>query len=122
MLGNNGFLRFFEAVFVRMTATNVTLIKSGVSMAVARAEGDNNRRKAKAWLSKGYLDKARDLKTGEFLHQYGSRITYYDLRRGRIETCVRDFYDFVTKIWALNSELEEEEMSETHTPFTVRSL
>jgi len=35
---------------------------------------------------------------------------------------VRDFYDSVTKIWALNSELEEEEMSETHTPFTRQEL
>jgi len=50
------------------------------------------------------------------------RITYYDLGRGRIKTSVRDFYDFVTKIWALNSELEEEEMSESHTPFTRREL
>jgi hypothetical protein len=35
---------------------------------------------------------------------------------------MRDFYDFVTKIWALNSELEEEEMNETHTPFTCQEL
>ena len=35
----------------------------------------NNRRKAKAWLPKQYLNQAKDLKTGEFLHQYGSRIT-----------------------------------------------
>ena len=40
-----------------------------------KTEGDNNRRKAKAWLPREYLDKARDLKTGEFLHQYGSKIT-----------------------------------------------
>jgi len=50
------------------------------------------------------------------------RITYDDLGRGRVKTSVRDFYDFVTKIWALNSELEEEEMSETHTPFTRQEL
>lgn len=35
---------------------------------------------------------------------------------------MRDFCDFVTKIWALNSGLEEEEMSETHTPFTRQEL
>jgi len=50
------------------------------------------------------------------------RIIYDDLGRGRIKTSMRDFYDFVTKIWALNSELEEEEMSETHTPFTCQEL
>jgi len=41
-----------------------------------KTEGDNNRRKAKAWLPKEYLNKARDLKTGEFLQQYGSRIAF----------------------------------------------
>jgi SAM-dependent methyltransferase len=50
------------------------------------------------------------------------RITYNDLGQGRIKTSVRDFYDFVTKIWALNSELEDEEMNETHTPFTRQEL
>ena len=35
---------------------------------------------------------------------------------------MRDFYDFLTKIWALNSELEEEEMNETHTPFTRQEI
>lgn len=63
----------------------------------------------------------------EKLHEFQSkfklrRIAYDDLGRGRIKTSVRDFYDFVTKIWALNSELEEEEMSETHTPFTRQEL
>jgi SAM-dependent methyltransferase len=50
------------------------------------------------------------------------RITYYDLGEGWIRTSMRDFYDFVTKIWALNSGLEQEEMSETHTPFTRQEL
>ena len=40
-----------------------------------KTEEDNNRRKAKAWLPKEHLNKARDLETGEFLQQYGSRIT-----------------------------------------------
>ena len=40
-----------------------------------KTEGDNNRRKVKALLPKEYLNKARDLKTGDFLHQYGSRIS-----------------------------------------------
>jgi len=50
------------------------------------------------------------------------KITYDDLGKGRICTSLRNFYDFVTKIWSLDSELEEEEMSETHTPFTGEEL
>jgi len=50
------------------------------------------------------------------------RIAFADLSRGGIRTSMRDFYDFVTKIWAVNSELEEEEMRETHTPFTSQEL
>ncbi len=50
------------------------------------------------------------------------KVTYHDLGQGRFRTSVRDFYDFVTKIWALGSGLEEEEMSETHTPFTCGEL
>jgi len=50
------------------------------------------------------------------------KVTYHDLGEGRFRTSMRDFYDFVTKIWALNSGLEEEEMSETHTPFTCEEL
>jgi hypothetical protein len=30
---------------------------------------------AKAWLQKEFLNKARDLKTGEFIQQYGSKVT-----------------------------------------------
>ena len=62
-------------------------------------------------------------KLREFQSKFKPRkITYYDLGRGRIRTSMRDFYDFITKIWALNSGLEEEEMSETHTPFTRQEL
>ena len=50
------------------------------------------------------------------------KVTYHDLGEGQFSASVRDFYDFVTKIWALNSGLEEEEMSETHTPFTCEEL
>jgi len=35
-----------------------------------------------------------------------------------VRMSMRDFYDFVTKIWAIGTSLEEEEMNETHTPFT----
>jgi SAM-dependent methyltransferase len=59
----------------------------------------------------------------EFQSKFKPRgITYHDLGEGRIRMNARDFYDFVTKIWALNSDLEEEEMNETHTPFTCEEL
>jgi SAM-dependent methyltransferase len=61
------------------------------------------------------------------LHEFQSkfklrRIVYDDLGGSRIRISMRDFYDFITKVWALNSELEEEEMRETHTPFTCKEL
>ena len=59
----------------------------------------------------------------EFQSKFKPRkITYYDSGEGWIRTSMRDFYDFITKIWALNSGLEEEEMNETHTPFTRQKL
>jgi SAM-dependent methyltransferase len=62
-------------------------------------------------------------KLREFQSKFKPRkITYYDSGSGWIRTSMRDFYDFVTKIWALNSGLEEEEMSETHTPFSPLEL
>jgi ubiquinone/menaquinone biosynthesis C-methylase UbiE len=50
------------------------------------------------------------------------RISWRDQGDGLISLSMRDFYDFITKIWALNSDLEEEEMNETHTPFTRQEL
>ncbi len=62
-------------------------------------------------------------KLREFQSKFKPRkIAYYDSGEGWIRTSMRDFCDFVTKIWALNSGLEEEEMSETHTPFTYQEL
>ena len=62
-------------------------------------------------------------KLREFQTKFRPRkIAYSDLGSGWIRTSMRDFYDFVTKIWALNSGLEEEEMSESHTPFTPQEL
>jgi len=62
-------------------------------------------------------------KLREFQSKFKPRkIIYYDSGRGWIRTSMRDFYDFVTKIWALSSGLEEEEMSESHTPFTPQEL
>ena len=62
-------------------------------------------------------------KLREFQSKFKPRKTaYYDSSDGWIRSSVCDFCDFVTKIWALNSGLEEEEMSETHTPFTRQEL
>lgn len=59
----------------------------------------------------------------EFQSKFKPRkITYYESSEGWFKTSLRDFCDFVTKIWALNSGLEEEEMHETHTPFTRQEL
>jgi ubiquinone/menaquinone biosynthesis C-methylase UbiE len=46
------------------------------------------------------------------------RISFETLDDEWVRMSMRDFYDFVTKIWALETGLEEEEMNETHTPFT----
>ena len=59
----------------------------------------------------------------EFQSKFRPRkITVYESSEGWLTTSLRDFCDFVTKIWALNSNLEEEEMNETHTPFTPHEL
>jgi len=50
------------------------------------------------------------------------KITFEKHDKGLVRISMRDFYDFLTKIWALSSELEEEEMNETHTPFTHQEL
>lgn len=69
------------------------------------------------------LSKEVQKKLREFQSKFRPRkIAYIDLGEGWIRCNMRDFCDFVTKIWALNSGLEEEEMSETHTPFTCKEL
>lgn len=50
------------------------------------------------------------------------KITFKKHDEGLVRISMRDFYEFLTKIWALNSDLEEEEMNETHTPFTQQEL
>ncbi len=53
-------------------------------------------------------------KLREFQSKFKPRkIIYYDIAEGWIKTSMRDFCDFVTKIWALNSGLEEEEKDKT---------
>ncbi len=50
------------------------------------------------------------------------RIQYTDMPGGDLEMSLRDLYDFVTKIWSFGTDLEEEEMNETHTPFTAEEI
>ena len=37
---------------------------------------------------------------------------------GWVQISKRDFYEFTTKAWAFDTPLEDEEMQETHTPYT----
>ncbi|MCW4052932.1 MAG: class I SAM-dependent methyltransferase [Candidatus Bathyarchaeota archaeon] len=69
-------------------------------------------------LSNLRLAKLREFQT-KFKHR---KVTCQDRGEGLISISMRDFYDFFTKIWALNTDLEEEEMNETHTPFTRQEL
>jgi len=68
--------------------------------------------------SKERLGKLREFQA-KFRHR---KITFEDRGEGLVRISRRDFYDFLTKIWALGSDLEGEEMNETHTPFTRREL
>ena len=65
----------YIALTQRLASVDSNLVEISGLKYFGKTEGDNNRRKAKAWLPKEYLNKARDLKTGEFLQQYGSKIT-----------------------------------------------
>jgi len=49
-------------------------------------------------------------------------MVYEETDGGWVRMSLRDFYDFVTKIWALDTPLEDEEMRETHTPFTPQEF
>ncbi|MFX0197274.1 MAG: hypothetical protein ACFFCW_14205 [Candidatus Hodarchaeota archaeon] len=65
----------YIALTQRLASVDSNLVEISGLKYFGKTEGDNNRRKAKAWLPKDYLNKARDLQTGEFLQQYGSKIT-----------------------------------------------
>ncbi len=69
-------------------------------------------------LSNGMQAKFREFQA-KFKHR---KITCKHQDEGLVRISLRDLYDFHTKKWALNSELEEEEMNETHTPFTPEEL
>lgn len=54
-----------------------------------------------------------------FIERFQPRKIRYDvIDDDWIRISKRDFYDFITKIWSFGTPLEEEEMHETHTPFT----
>jgi len=65
----------YIALTQRLASVDSNLVEISGLKYFGKTEGDNNRRKAKAWLLKEYLDQARDLKTGEFFFQYGSKIS-----------------------------------------------
>lgn len=69
-------------------------------------------------LSKELLEKLHYFKL-----RFKPRRIFYEIQNRRwVRISMRDFYDFVTKIWAMNTDLEEEEMLETHTPFTEQEF
>lgn len=65
----------YIALTQRLASVDSNLVEISGLKYFGKTEGDNNRRKAKAWLPKQYPNKAKDLKTGEFFRQYGSKIT-----------------------------------------------
>jgi len=65
----------YIALTQRLANVDSNLVEISGLKFFGKTEGDNNRRKAKAWLPREYLNQAKDLKTGEFLQQYGSKIT-----------------------------------------------
>jgi len=65
----------YIALTQRLASVDSNLVEISGLKYFGKTEGDNNRRKAKAWLSKEHLEKAKDLRTGEFIFQYGSKIT-----------------------------------------------
>ena len=66
----------YIALTQRLASVDSNLAEISGLKYFGKTEGDNNRRKAKAWLPRECLNKAKDLKTGEFLQQYGSKITF----------------------------------------------
>ena len=55
----------------------------------------------------------------EFCKNFRKRQVYFrKLDEGRYEISKRDYQDFVTKFWSLNTPMEEIEMNETHASFS----
>ena len=69
-------------------------------------------------LSNTMIEKLRQFQT---LFQVRD-IEFEVLPNGWIRITLRDLYDFLTKIWSFGTALEEEEMQESHTPFTGEEL
>ncbi len=45
--------------------------------------------------------------------------TFEEIDQDHLRMTLRDVYEFMTKTWSFGGPLEEEEMNETHTPFTL---
>ncbi len=67
---------------------------------------------------KAQLPEELHLKLVYFTKHFQPRtITFEELGDGWVRMSMRDFYDFITKIFSLGTPLEDEEMNEEHTPF-----
>lgn len=54
-----------------------------------------------------------------FIQHFQPRtIKFQSLENGWVRMSQQDFVDFITKLFAFDTDLEEEEMNETHTPYT----
>ncbi len=59
------------------------------------------------------------LKLERFQNSFEYRpFNFLVLDDGWVRISMRDLYEFITKVWAFDTPLEQEEMQETHTPFT----
>ena len=59
----------------------------------------------------------KQLERFQKLYEYRP-FTFDVLEDGWIQISLRDFYEFITKIWSFDTPLQREEMQETHTPYT----
>jgi len=64
----------YIAITQRLASVDTNLIEISGLHYFGKLDGDNNLRKAKAWLGKEWLETVRDLDVSEFLVQYGSQI------------------------------------------------
>ena len=65
------------------------------------------------------LNEQMFLKLERFQNSFEYRpFSFVVLDDGWVRISIRDLYEFITKVWAFDTFLEQEEMQETHTPFT----
>ena len=63
------------------------------------------------------LNKLRD-----FQKKFKVRPITFEAHGHSVEIKARDLHDFLTKIWSLDTEMQEEEMSETHAPWRKKTI